>query len=524
MENKAGKFVKVPLSLLSSDDQAYLQSSARLKRIPEGNPVSNQKKESGTTTPPSSTVAKSGVDFHSEIAPILEAKCNECHKAPYEKNGRTVKPKAGLRFDTFELLMKGNEDGPVIIAGNVPGSILIEVIGLPPDDDMIMPPKGEPLSKSQIDLFKRWVMEGASEKPTGKVVEVSSSASESTEEPEAVIHRPGPQKKRLFAQVLFFAHIPVPLGVSPEEALAKAEGAKPKPGEPIDFDRHVLPIFEERCNSCHHAPFDRSGRLVNPKAGLRLDNYAQVMKGNIEGPIVKANDLESSNLYQVLILPEDDDLFMPPKGGALDAEQIDIIKRWITEGAQPSKNSISATKGGIPGPDEPVSFHNHIKPLFEKKCLECHGAPFVKNSRTIKPRAGLRLDTYEWVLKGNLDGTIVTEGDHTDSALYRVITLPDDDPEIMPPKGGPLSEEEIVMIKRWILEGASEQPAAVAADPNAPPKVKKAETVLAKVEDTGSILELLSKRLKAPGRSQLSAAESTGALVRQLAEKSSGEG
>ena len=203
LENKAGKFVKVPLSLLSSDDQAYLQSSARLKRIPEGNPVSNQKKESGTTTPPSSTVAKSGVDFHSEIAPILEAKCNECHKAPYEKNGRTVKPKAGLRFDTFELLMKGNEDGPVIIAGNVPGSILIEVIGLPPDDDMIMPPKGEPLSKSQIDLFKRWVMEGASEKPTGKVVEVSSSASESTEEPEAVIHRPGPQKKRLFAQVLF---------------------------------------------------------------------------------------------------------------------------------------------------------------------------------------------------------------------------------------------------------------------------------------------------------------------------------
>ena len=87
------------------------------------------------------------------------------------------------------------------------------------------------------------------------------------------------------------------------------------------------------------------------------------------------------------------------------------------------------------------------------------------------------MDTYEWVLKGNLDGTIVTEGDHTDSALYRVITLPDDDPEIMPPKGGPLSEEEIVMIKRWILEGASDQPAAVAADPNATPKVKKAEIV-----------------------------------------------
>ena len=55
---------------------------------------------------------------------------------------------------------------------------------------------------------------------------------------------------------------------------------------------------------------------------------------------------------------------MPPKGGALDAEQIDIIKRWITEGAQPSKK-FTAPREVFP-PDEPVSFHNHIKPLFEK--------------------------------------------------------------------------------------------------------------------------------------------------------------
>ena len=58
--------------------------------------------------------------------------------------------------------------------------------------------------------------------------------------------------------------------VSPDEAMAKIQGSKPKPGEPIDFDRHVLPILEERCNSCHHAPLGRSGRLVNPKAGQVL--------------------------------------------------------------------------------------------------------------------------------------------------------------------------------------------------------------------------------------------------------------
>ena len=118
----------------------------------------------------------------------------------------------------------------------------------------------------------------------------------------------------------------------------------------------------------------------------------------------------------------------------MSAERIDIIKRWIEEGAKPSEGGSTATMGGIPAPDEPVSFHHHIMPLIENRCLDCHGEPYVKNGRTIKPSAGLQLDTYEWIIKGNVDGTIVTPGDPADSTLFSVITLPDDDPEIMPPK------------------------------------------------------------------------------------------
>jgi hypothetical protein len=302
--------------------------------------------------------------------------------------------------------------------------------------------------------------------------------------------------------------------------LAKIQGSKPKPGEPIDFDRHVLPILEERCNSCHHAPFDRSGRLVNPKASLRFDSFAQVMKGNLDGPVIVANESDKSRLYSVLNLPEDDDLFMPPKGGPMDQEQKDVIKRWIEEGANPSKNSVSATKGGIPAPDEPVSFHNHILPLLENRCLNCHGEPYVKNGRTIKPTAGLQLDTYEMVMKGNLDGTIVTPGDPTVSTLFQVVILPDDDPELMPPKGDPLTEDERTMIKRWILEGASEQPAAEAADPNAAPKPKeKVELAVGTVDAKTSVLDMLAKRVSVPSKTQIEAAQKTYALVTQLSER-----
>ena len=85
-----------------------------------------------------------------------------------------MKPKAGLRFDEYALLMKGNDGGPVIVPGNIKESILFEVITLPPDDDMIMPPKGDPLTADQIELFRRWILEGASEKPSGKVVAASA--------------------------------------------------------------------------------------------------------------------------------------------------------------------------------------------------------------------------------------------------------------------------------------------------------------------------------------------------------------
>ena len=522
LTNKSGQLFQVPFNALSNTDKAYLVEAVKAKRIPKGRPA--PKTIASTTEAPDSQTAK-GVDFHSEIMPILQARCNDCHKAPYEENGRTKNPKAGLRSDSYEWLMKGNDGGPVIVAGDSDASILFEVITLPPDDDMIMPPKGDPLTANQVDLFRRWILEGATEKPSGKVAQPSTATVAHTEseskEPDNVIHKAAPKKKPTFRPGSFFAHVVVPLGVSPDEALAKIQGSKPKPGEPIDFDRHVLPILEQRCNSCHHAPFDRSGRLVNPKASLRFDTYAQVMKGNLDGPVIVAKDLEKSRLYTVLNLPEDDDLFMPPKGGPMDSEQKHVIKRWIEEGAKPSKNSVSATKGGIPAADEPVSFNDHILPLFEKRCLNCHGETYVKNGRTIKPTAGLQLNTHVMVIKGNLDGTIVTPGDPSVSTLYQVVILPDDDPELMPPKGDPLSEDERTMIKRWILEGASEQPAAEAADPNATPKPKENAIMVAQTSQTNlSPLEQIARGVSIPGKSQLkSAADQSLALVTQLSER-----
>lgn len=101
------------------------------------------------------------VTFEKDILPIFEARCIECHKKPYEEDGKLKKPKAGLRLDGAWHIMKGSEDGPIIVPGRKDASTLIYHISLPSDDDDIMPPKGKPLTREEIGKIGLWVEEEA---------------------------------------------------------------------------------------------------------------------------------------------------------------------------------------------------------------------------------------------------------------------------------------------------------------------------------------------------------------------------
>ena len=340
---------------------------------------------------------------------------------------------------------------------------------------------------------------------------ISGTAENQAEEESDVRMTPKPKPKPKFRTGSFFAYKPVGLGQDPSIAV-ESVSVLPEAGEPIDFAKHVLPIMEDRCFSCHNAPYEKNGRTIHPKAGLRLDTHEWVMKGNLDDTVVEAGNLADSYLYEVVTMDEEDDMFMPPKGGPLSPEQIDVLKRWIEEGAK-----ASAGGGGSADMSDGISFHDHILPLIEDRCLDCHSEPYVKNGRTLHPKAGLRLDTYESVIKGNLDGTIVEKGNAEESTLYAVVTLDDDDPEIMPPKGEPLTEEEIKMLKQWIEEGAKENP----SDTFEKPKVENIVLQPATGDKKESIIDLLSKRLNSPSKPQIQAAQKSGALVSLLSTKHS---
>lgn len=103
------------------------------------------------------------VSFEKEVLPLLESKCLDCHRAEFEKDGRTIKPKAGLRLDAAWAILAGGESGPAVAAGRPEESLLLERVSLPPDDEDHMPPadKGDPLTDAERDLLAAWIQEGA---------------------------------------------------------------------------------------------------------------------------------------------------------------------------------------------------------------------------------------------------------------------------------------------------------------------------------------------------------------------------
>ena len=91
------------------------------------------------------------VDFHKDIAPILNSRCVKCHG-----NGQH---KGGLSIDSRQSLMAGGESGPVVVVGHSDQSELIErVVG--DDPDTVMPAQGPRLTNQQISLLRAWIDQG----------------------------------------------------------------------------------------------------------------------------------------------------------------------------------------------------------------------------------------------------------------------------------------------------------------------------------------------------------------------------
>jgi mono/diheme cytochrome c family protein len=92
----------------------------------------------------------------------------------------------------------------------------------------------------------------------------------------------------------------------------------------IDFARDIQPIFEAACYKCH-GPKSARGQL-------RLDDRKSALKGGISGAAIIPGDTGKSLLLR-RILGEGGEARMPMGGAPLNAAQIELIRKWIDQGA-----------------------------------------------------------------------------------------------------------------------------------------------------------------------------------------------
>ena len=93
---------------------------------------------------------------------------------------------------------------------------------------------------------------------------------------------------------------------------------------------------------------------------------------------------------------------------------------------------------------EPINFTDHIRPIMERSCWNCHGEAAQLSD--------LDLSSREAALEGGLRGPAIVPGRAEDSWLFRVVSGLEA-PQ-MPMSGDPLNDAELNAVRAWIDDGA----------------------------------------------------------------------
>jgi len=187
------------------------------------------------------------------------------------------------------------------------------------------------------------------------------------------------------------------------------------------FEKKVKPLLSSRCWSCHSE---------QAKGGLRLDSRARALQGGDLGVVIVPGKPAESLLVKAIRHQAGPDLEMPPNG-ALEEEQIQILERWVAEGAV--------------WPESEESFvHNRVLPVIMKACLGCHGAD--------EPENDLRVDSREALLRGGKSGPSIVPGKPDDSIMIQAVRWTHKEFEM--PLEKKLPKDEIALLEEWVARGA----------------------------------------------------------------------
>jgi len=110
--------------------------------------------------------------------------------------------------------------------------------------------------------------------------------------------------------------------------LSKDTDSLPSLGTPdsvVVYADLINPIFEAKCVACHNNEIKRGGLNMSHPDSLQL--------GGDDGLAIAPGNLEESELFRRITLPQKNVKFMPPTNDALTYDEIKTVEWWINQGA-----------------------------------------------------------------------------------------------------------------------------------------------------------------------------------------------
>lgn len=200
-------------------------------------------------------------------------------------------------------------------------------------------------------------------------------------------------------------------------------------------------LYADYCAECHgpdgegaELP-DQPGEFTNPL--------------NDEAFLITHTQPNARSIFNVIDFGWES-LGMPPfglrHGGALTDPELRAIVDFITAWYVPPEAEGEGDAAIIdPATIETVSFSQHVKPIFDKRCLSCHGR---------RTKGGYSVATYEETMNSGDNPPVIIPGDAANSILAQMLRGIETPAGGQMPPSRPLPPQQIELIEKWINQGA----------------------------------------------------------------------
>jgi uncharacterized membrane protein len=152
--------------------------------------------------------------------------------------------------------------------------------------------------------------------------------------------------------------IPIDTTDNPIDTTVVDTSGTPCDPDIVYFNLDILPILKSNCafSGCHDA--------ASAENGVILESYETTMQTADVEPF----DLDESKLYRVIIETDEDKRMPRPPSAPLTASQINLIAKWILQGAE---NLECDPDAGVCDTED-VSFSAFVQPVIQDHCQGCH--------------------------------------------------------------------------------------------------------------------------------------------------------